>query len=125
VRAVSQGNIGSNTTAGMREDMRDLKDQASSSASRVAEDAREELARLRAQVEKLMQERVTPALAGAAETVEDYAHRARDTIEHQADALSSTVRERPLLAVGLAAVAGYLVGRLMGGGNTYVYRDRG
>jgi ElaB/YqjD/DUF883 family membrane-anchored ribosome-binding protein len=87
------------------------------------EDARTELARLRAQVEKLMSERVTPALAGAADTAEDYARRARATIEHQADTVSSTVRERPLLAIGLAAVAGYLIGRLMGG-NTYVYRDR-
>jgi ElaB/YqjD/DUF883 family membrane-anchored ribosome-binding protein len=107
----------------MRDDLRDLRDQASASGQRMADDAREELARLRAQVEKLMSERVTPALAGAAETVEDYAHRARATIEDQADALSSTVRERPLMAVGIAAVAGYLIGRLMGG-NTYVYPDR-
>jgi len=89
----------------------------------MADDARTELARLRAQVERLMQERVTPALAGAADTAEDYARRARDTIEEQADAISSTVRERPLLAVGIAAVAGYLIGRLMGG-NPYVYPDR-
>lgn len=106
------------------EEARNLRDQAAASASRVAEDAREELARLRAQVERLMQERVTPALAGAADQVQGYAARARETIEHQADALSETVRERPLVAVTVAAVAGYLLGRLMGG-NTYVYhRDR-
>ncbi|WP_220115886.1 DUF883 family protein [Caldovatus aquaticus] len=100
--------------------MREVRDRAAAGASRVAEDAREELARLRAQVEKLMQERVTPALAGAAETVEDYATRARETIEQQADALSSTVRERPLMAVGIAALAGFLIGRLTSG-TTYVY----
>ncbi|MDI3306611.1 MAG: hypothetical protein QJR07_05860 [Acetobacteraceae bacterium] len=106
------------------DDARNLRDQATASANRVSEDAREELARLRAQVERLMQERVTPALAGAADTVQDYASRARHTIEDQADAISETVRERPLLAVAVAAVAGYLLGRLMGG-NTYVYqRDR-
>ncbi|MBX6743206.1 MAG: hypothetical protein IRY87_14330 [Acetobacteraceae bacterium] len=106
------------------DDARNLRDQAAASANRVSEDAREELARLRAQVERLMQERVTPALAGAADTVQDYASRARHTIEDQADAISETVRERPLLAVAVAAVAGYLLGRLMGG-NTYVYqRDR-
>lgn len=126
-------------------DARNLRDQASASASRVGEeardaasrtateakagaervtdDAREELARLRAQVERLMQERVTPALAGAADQVQEYASRARETIEDQADALSETVRERPLLAVAIAAVGGYLLGRLMGG-NTYVYHDR-
>lgn len=106
------------------DDARNLRDQAAASANRVSEDAREELARLRAQVERLMQERVTPALAGAADTVQDYASRARHTIEDQADAISETVRERPLMAVAVAAVAGYLLGRLMGG-NTYVYqRDR-
>ncbi|MBX6745756.1 MAG: hypothetical protein IRY87_27315, partial [Acetobacteraceae bacterium] len=80
------------------DDARNLRDQAAASANRVSDDAREELAKLRAQVERLMQERVTPALAGAADTVQDYASRARHTIEDQADAISETVRERPLMA---------------------------
>jgi len=66
---------------------------------------------------------VLDGLAGAADQVSDYASRARETIEDQADALSETVRERPLVAVAVAAIGGYLIGRLMGG-NTYVYRDR-
>jgi len=106
------------------QDARMVKEQAKDSAQRVGDDAREELAKLRAQVERLMSERVTPALAGAADQVQDYADRARASIEDQADALSETVRERPLVAVAIAAVGGYLIGRLMGG-NTYVYpRDR-
>ena len=105
-------------------DARNLKNQAEASATRVGEDAKDDLAKLRAQVERLMEERVTPALAGAADQVSDYANRARETIEDQADAISDTVRERPLTAVAIAAAAGYLIGRLMGG-NTYVYpRDR-
>ena len=48
--------------------------------------------RLRSQVERLMQDRVTPALGSAAETVEDYSRRARHTIEDSADAVASTVR---------------------------------
>ncbi|WP_149540852.1 DUF883 family protein [Siccirubricoccus phaeus] len=108
----------------LSQDARKLKDQAKEGAARVGDDAREELAKLRAQVEKLMAERVTPALAGAADQVQDYAERARASIEERADALSETVRERPLLAVAVAAVGGYLIGRLMGG-NTYVYpRDQ-
>jgi len=100
------------------------RDPLGGSASRPSEDPREELARLRAQVERLMQERVTPALAGAADQMQGYADAARDTIEHQVDALTETVRERPLVAVAVATLAGYLIGRLMGG-NTYVYhRDR-
>jgi ElaB/YqjD/DUF883 family membrane-anchored ribosome-binding protein len=105
-------------------DARKLKDQAAASAERVGDDAHAELAKLRAQVEKLMQERVTPALAEAADQVQGYAVRARDAVEERADALSDTVKERPLVAVGIAALGGYLIGRLMGG-NTYVYpRDR-
>jgi ElaB/YqjD/DUF883 family membrane-anchored ribosome-binding protein len=108
----------------LSQDARALKEQAKDSAAKVSDDAREELAKLRAQVERLMSERVTPALAGAADQVQDYADRARASIEHQADALSDTVRERPLAAIAIAAVGGYLIGRLMGG-NTYVYpRDR-
>lgn len=106
------------------DDARRLRDQAAASSERVGDDAREELAKLRAQVERLMQDRVTPALAGAADQVQDYAHRARESVEDQVDALTETVREKPLMAVGIAALAGYLIGRLMGG-NTYVYpRDR-
>jgi len=104
----------------MGDEARKVKDQVVSSGERLAEDAGEELARLRAQVERLMEEKVTPALAGAADQVQDYANRARDSIEHQADALSGTVRDRPLLAIGVAAAAGWLLGRLMAG-NTYVY----
>lgn len=104
-------------------DMRGLRDQAAASGERLAEDAREELARLRAQVERLMQDRVTPVLGTAADTVEDYSRRARETVEENVYALSDTVRERPLLAIGAAALAGYLIGRLMGG-NTYVYPDK-
>ncbi len=108
----------------MSNDARRLKDQAAASADRVSTDAQEELAKLRAQVERLMQERVTPALAGAADQVSDYANRAREAVEERADAISETVREKPLMAIGIAALGGYLIGRLMGG-NTYVYpRDR-
>jgi ElaB/YqjD/DUF883 family membrane-anchored ribosome-binding protein len=88
--------------------------------TRLPEDARAELARLRAQVERLMQDRVTPALGSAAQTAEDYARRARHAVEENAGALSATVRDRPLLAIGAAALGGWVIGRLMGGGTTYV-----
>lgn len=103
-------------------DMRDLRDDAAASGQRLADDARAELARLRAQVERLMQDRVTPALGTAAETVEDYSRRARDVIEENAYAVSDTIRQRPLLSIVAAAFGGYLLGRLMGG-TTYVYQD--
>ncbi len=93
---------------------------SSTTGSTARDDTREELSRLRAQVERLVEERVTPALAGAADQVSDYARSARETIEDQADALSGTVRDRPLVAVGVAALGGFLIGRLLGG-TTYIY----
>lgn len=98
-----------------------MREEMATTATRLPEDAHAELARLRAQVERLMQDRVTPALGSAAATAEDVAHRARATIEENASALSNTVRERPLLAISLAALGGWLLGR-MTGGTTYVYQ---
>jgi ElaB/YqjD/DUF883 family membrane-anchored ribosome-binding protein len=102
-------------------DMRELRDEAAASGQRLADDARAELARLRAQVERLMEERVTPALGQAADTVEDYSRRAKARIEDNAHAVTDVVRERPLLSLGLAAVVGYIIGRLSG--TTTIYRD--
>jgi ElaB/YqjD/DUF883 family membrane-anchored ribosome-binding protein len=116
-QAMSSGERVGETAA---QEGRKLRDQAGESADRLADTASDELARLRAQVERLMSERVTPALAGAADQVQEYAEHARDAVEHQADLLSDTVRERPLLAVSVATLGGYLLGRLIGG-NTYVY----
>jgi ElaB/YqjD/DUF883 family membrane-anchored ribosome-binding protein len=104
-------------------DMRNLRDEAIASGGRLADDARAELAQLRAQVERLMEERVSPVLGAAAETVEGYGRRARETVEAKADALSDSVKERPLLTVAVAAIGGFLLGRLIGG-NTFVCPDR-
>lgn len=107
----------------MGNDMQKIRDEAAAAGSNLADDARAELARLRGQVERLMEERVTPALGQAAEAVEDYTRRARHKIEDNANALSDTVRAQPLLFVAAAAFGGYLCGRLMGS-RTYVYPDR-
>ncbi|WP_439598474.1 hypothetical protein [Falsiroseomonas sp.] len=104
-------------------DIRNVRDEATAAGGRLADDARAELARLRSQVERLMEERVTPALGQAAETVEDYSRRARHSIEDNANAVAETVRAQPLLYVTAAAFGGYLIGRLMGT-RTYVYPDR-
>lgn len=103
-------------------DMRELRDQAAASGQRLADDARAELARLRAQVERLMEDRVTPALGQAADTVEDYTRRARARFDDSAHAVTDAVRDRPLLSLAVAALGGYLLGRLTGH-TTYVYND--
>ena len=98
-----------NAVGGAKDAARDLND-----------DVQGELAGLRDQVSRLMDGNVTPALAGAAGAVEGYAHRAKDVVAEQSERAAVVIQERPLLAVGLGLVAGYLIGRLMGG-NTYVY----
>ena len=105
----------------MSQSANEMREEMATTATRLPEDAHAELARLRAQVERLMQDRVTPALGSAAATAEDVARRARATIEENAGALSATVRDRPLMAIGLAALGGWLIGR-MAGGTTYVYQ---
>ncbi len=77
-----------------------------------ASDANEQIAQLREQVEALMNDRVTPALASAANRAETMARSAGDMARHQATAVSGRVREQPLFAVLVAGFAGFLIGRL-------------
>ncbi len=78
-----------------------------------ADSADEQIAKLRAQVEALMNDRVTPMVANAAGRAESAVHSAAGAVRHQADAISGQVREQPLLAVLLAAGIGVVVGRLL------------
>lgn len=77
-----------------------------------AQDAKEQIAQLRAQVQSLMAERVTPAIHNAAGTAENYARQARDLASDQTEMLSDHVRESPVVAILIAAGAGYLLGRI-------------
>jgi ElaB/YqjD/DUF883 family membrane-anchored ribosome-binding protein len=77
------------------------------------EDATTQIARLREQVETLMKERVTPALAEAAGRAESAVYGAAGVVRGQADAVSGRVRDQPLIAVLIAAGIGYVLGRAM------------
>ena len=70
-----------------------------------------QIARLREQVEALMKDRVTPAVADAAGRAESAMYAAADTVRDQAEVVSGKVREQPLLAVLIAAGVGYVLGR--------------
>jgi ElaB/YqjD/DUF883 family membrane-anchored ribosome-binding protein len=72
----------------------------------------DQIARLRAQVEALMNERVTPVVADAAERAESVIHDAASMVREQADAVSGKVREQPLLSILIAAAVGYVFGRV-------------
>ena len=71
-----------------------------------------QIARLREQVETLMKDRVTPAVADAAGRAESGHARAADTVRGQAEMVPAKVREQPLLAVLIAAAVGYVLGRV-------------
>jgi ElaB/YqjD/DUF883 family membrane-anchored ribosome-binding protein len=76
------------------------------------DDPKEEVARLRAQVEQLMRDRVTPAVADAAGRAEEAAYQARDYAQAKVESVARSVRERPLTALAIAAGIGYLLGRV-------------
>lgn len=78
----------------------------------ISGEAKEQIAQLRDQVQQLMSERVTPALANAAGQAEAYARQAKDVYDDQTEVLSERVRESPLVAVLLATGVGYLLGRI-------------
>jgi ElaB/YqjD/DUF883 family membrane-anchored ribosome-binding protein len=77
-----------------------------------SEDTHAQIARLRTQVETLMKDRVTPALADAAGRAEQAVYGAAGTVRDQAEVISGKVREQPLLAVLIAAGIGYALGRI-------------
>ena len=72
-----------------------------------------EIARLREQVEALMKDRITPAVADAAGRAESAVYGAAGTVRDQAEAISTRVREQPLVAILVAAGIGFILGRAM------------
>ena len=81
-------------------------------AKDVASDTQDQIQSLRAQVEQLLNERVTPALAGAAGRAETAVNSARDMTTSQVETVSAQVRDQPIIAIGIAAAVGYLIGRI-------------
>ncbi len=77
-----------------------------------SEDDIARIIRLRAEVETLMRDQITPAIAEVAERVASAAQDTVETVRTQADNLAGTVRGRPLTSIIIAAAVGYLIGRL-------------
>ena len=72
-------------------------------------DTQRQINQLRAQVETLMKERVTPAVTEVAGRADTAMRRGREQVE----AMSGQVQERPLAAILVAAGIGYLLGRFL------------
>ena len=85
-----------------------------------SEDAQGEITRLRGEVERLMRDRVSPALSDAADTAGDYAQRAKDVAVRQGEQAVEVIKENPLVTVGLVAAVAFLLGRLTADSRTYV-----
>lgn len=77
------------------------------------EDAQTQIARLREQVEALMKDRVTPAVADFASRAESAVHTASGAVRDQAQVVSGHVKEQPLIAIMIAAAVGWAIGRVM------------
>jgi len=82
-------------------------------AENTTHDAVTEIAKLRAQVETLMNERVTPLLGSVATSAEQAAKAASEEVRHQAARLSDAVQDKPIAALGLAALAGFVLASVM------------
>ena len=72
-------------------------------------DTQRQINQLRAQVETLMKERVTPAVTDVAGRADTAMRRGREQLE----AVSGQVQERPLLTILVAVGIGYLLGRFL------------
>jgi ElaB/YqjD/DUF883 family membrane-anchored ribosome-binding protein len=77
------------------------------------EDAQDQIARLREQVESLLKDQVTPAVAAFAGRAENAAQSATASMRDQAKVVSGQVKERPLVAILIAAALGWVIGRVM------------
>lgn len=69
---------------------------------------------LQSQVENVMNRCVTPALGQAAGQAEAAIQDASEEMRQHAKRLAEAVRDQPLTSIGMAALAGFVVARLMG-----------
>lgn len=79
---------------------------------RLAHDAATEIAQLRRQVEDLVSERLSPAFGSMVSGAEGAAKSAGNEMRHQANRVAEVVHERPVMALGIAVAAGFLLASL-------------
>ena len=82
-------------------------------------DINAQLKHLREQIDKLLNERAVPRLAEVADQLsevvdraEEVARRGYNAARENVDAVSERVKEQPLTAIVIAAVAGFVLGRM-------------
>ncbi|MCB4823794.1 hypothetical protein [Roseicella aerolata] len=80
------------------------------------DDARSELSRLWSQLEDLVERRLGPAASEAAHSAGSYARHGREMAYDVADQLRDVTRNRPLVAIGVAVAATWLIATMLRGG---------
>ncbi len=85
---------------------------ASDTVHDAVQDAQSQIAALRRQVNQLMNDRVAPTLTDAATRAGAAARQAGTYTKDGADAVAGQVRGRPLAAIALAGLLGFVVGRI-------------
>ncbi|MBR0654395.1 hypothetical protein [Plastoroseomonas arctica] len=83
------------------------------SAEAAKDTVQAEISALRAKVETLMSDRVSPAVSRIVDRAENVAGDAAATVREQANRLSDTVQERPIAALAVAAIAGFITAHLL------------
>ncbi len=86
--------------------------KVSDKVSDVTDSTQDQIQSLRTQVEQLLSERVTPAIADAAGRAESAVNNARAMTTNQVETVSAQVRSQPIIAIGIATAVGYLLGRI-------------
>ena len=98
--------MAANTEAGK------MVDEVAGAAQDTATSLTDQLAALKKQVEELYAER-KKYMAQARDAAEGYAARAADTAQEQYEAVADKVREKPGQSLLIAAVAGFILARII------------
>jgi len=91
----------------------DRLDELRATAADLGASAEAEIAELRAKVEALMAQRVAPMVTKVADDARQAAQDTADAVRRNADSLLDEVRARPLVSLGIAAAAGFVLAHLL------------
>ncbi|MDB5371692.1 MAG: hypothetical protein JWP04_334 [Belnapia sp.] len=93
--------------------LRETGREASRAVHDRGDDARGELARLWGELEDLVERRISPAAQDAARYAGSYAREGRDVAYDMASQLRDVARSRPLMAIGIAVAATWVISSML------------
>ncbi|GBR51270.1 hypothetical protein AA106555_0489 [Neokomagataea thailandica NBRC 106555] len=93
------------------EDLNMSGDRVKENVEEIRKEAQEQIDSLRAQVEQLLKEVVTPNLLKAADKTDTAVANARKFKDYELENVSTRVRSQPIAAVLISAAVGFVLGR--------------